>query len=335
MLANARVAYRLFGALIVTTGAMVALPAVSQAATSAPGIAAAGSVPGLYNGDPVTVQVSSVQGCTPGASTFVATWSDGGTNYSFHEGSSNQTDSCHNYDSSGKPQSLNFGGPGASGGTVTGDFEGPGSPTNPNTISFTVNTSSGAVLQVVPSSPGRVQPFTSSSTQTTSNNNCSPGQTCQDQLNSPTSMLTVQENSDNTGGTLTETVDEGTPLSCAAPQYGGYTGFDANWYTWNFTGAGSKQITYDLNQTPGLDALQVCFGSVDSFPTSSGGTAQPGTLPDGSAGFIGLVPSCGPINFSGPCILSKGYYLQSGGSYGTQVVVYIPSTFAGDPAMHG
>lgn len=128
------------------------------------GIAAAGTLPGTYNGNPVSVQVSTVQRCTPGTSTFVAVW-PGGT---FKESAgSSQSDTCSNYNTAGYPQSLTFSGNGTTGGSVTGgDLEGPGSPNgDPTTIGFkiitpggtlTVNQGSPGPLQ---GGPGRVQPF--------------------------------------------------------------------------------------------------------------------------------------------------------------------------------
>lgn len=134
------------------------------------GIAASGTVPGVYNGVSVNVQFAAVQRCTPGAGTFAATWQVNGVTAGFKEASGNsQSDSCTNYDASGYPQSLSFAGSGTSGGSLSGgDFEGPGAPTSSRTVAFTINTPSGGTLVVgqaspgpLQGSPGRLQPFVS------------------------------------------------------------------------------------------------------------------------------------------------------------------------------
>ena len=137
-------------------------------------------------------------------------------------------------------------------------------------------------------------------------------------------------------GTLTEQVDPGNPLSCAARQYGGYTGFDPNWYTWSFTGTGSKQLTYDLYQQPDLSSVEVCFGANIPFRTiSDDGTSQLGTLPDGTQGYIGLLADCPEDvdEVTEPCVESRSYFTDD--ISGTEVDVFIPQAFDGDPAMHG
>ena len=164
MLSSGRLGIRSLGAVVFAIGILLAIPAVSQAATTAPGISAAGTLPGSLNGNPVNVQFSTVQGCSPGTSTFVATWPGG----MFREGPAGQEDSCSNFDASGKPQSLHFSGSGGGQFVDNGDLEGPGSPTNPNTVGFTLLTPRGPL--VVPQghpgplqgSPGRVQPYASS-----------------------------------------------------------------------------------------------------------------------------------------------------------------------------
>jgi hypothetical protein len=165
---------------------------------------------------------------------------------------------------------------------------------------------------------------------------CVPTMNCStDATADSTSELQITEDP-ATPGTLTENVDQGSPLSCAARQYGGYTGFDPNWYTWSFTGTGSKQLTYDLiNQQPDLNSVEVCFGATVPFRTiSDDGTSQPGTLPDGTSGYIGLLPDC-PENVNtstDPCVESRGYIEDDFAD--TEVDVFIPQSFPADPATH-
>jgi hypothetical protein len=346
MLSSVRPGSRFLGAITFAIGMLVAFPALSQATTtSPPGISAAGTVPGTYNGNPVTVQVASVQSCIPGTSTFVAMWPGG----SFAEAANSQSDSCTNYDASGRPQSLSFSGAGKSGGSsVGGNFQGPGSPTNPFTIGFTITTAGGTlnVPQHAPGplqgAPGRVQPFISSTTHTTSRT-CGQGEECTTDLSSPDSNLFVDSNPNSdpnqNAGTQTESVDLGTPLSCVPEQYGSYSGFDPHWFGWHITGTADKVLTYDLFSLPfNADRnVEFCFGATDRFQAASDdGASQPGTLPDGTPGFIGLLRTCDQVDGPQPCIIGVGPIsggLEEGPS-GTEVQISIPQGFGADPFGH-
>lgn len=154
-----------------------------------------------------------------------------------------------------------------------------------------------------------------------------------------TSELSVTE-SPTSDGTLTESVDNGSPLSCAPRQYGLYTGFDPNWYSFHFTGTGSKQLSYDLFNVPfSTDTdFEVCFGATEPFDTvSDDGRSQPGTLPDGTPGFIGLLETCSNVESAPtpqPCIESIGPIISDVGPGGTRINVEIPAGFGADPHMH-
>jgi hypothetical protein len=165
---------------------------------------------------------------------------------------------------------------------------------------------------------------------------CTSGTDCSTDVGADeTSNLRVTE-SPTSDGTLTETVDNGAPLSCAGEQFGGYTGFDPNWYGFSYTGSGSKVLTYDLFTLPfNSDRdVEVCFGATERFNTvSDDGSAQPGTLPDGTPGFIGLLPSCDSVSGAEPCVESIGP-ISSEGPSGTQVTVLIPESFTADPFGH-
>jgi hypothetical protein len=165
---------------------------------------------------------------------------------------------------------------------------------------------------------------------------CTNGTDCSTDVGADdTSNLKVTE-TPTSDGTLSENVDHGSPLSCAGEQFGGYTGFDPNWYQFTFTGTGSKQLTYDLFSLPFStdNNVQACFGATERFNTvSDDGASQPGTLPDGTPGFIGLLPSCDSVSGAEPCVESIGPIGRLPAD-GTQVTVLIPDSFGADPAFH-
>ena len=148
-----------------------------------------------------------------------------------------------------------------------------------------------------------------------------------------TSDLAITE-TPTTPGTLTEGVDQGNPLSCSGSQYGNYPDLGPNWYSFSFTGSGSKQLTYDLFFLPfnPSNNVQICFGATVSFRANSDdGSSQPGTLPDGTSGQIGLLPTCDSISSSGPCVSRVVPINGDAPAEGTQVGVFIPQSYTGDP----
>ena len=136
---------------------------------------------------------------------------------------------------------------------------------------------------------------------------CLQGQRCKATASTPVSSLTVDAAGVG-GATVSVSIDVGAQLQCA-----GYTAEDPNWFSFlsSATSVG-KQITYRYAPSdpsaPGQNsaaASQLCFGAPYPFTTSSGVTATPGTLPDGTAGYIGLLPRCSngngpPPNGNGP-----------------------------------
>jgi hypothetical protein len=164
---------------------------------------------------------------------------------------------------------------------------------------------------------------------------CAGGTTCSTDVGADdTSNLHVRESAD-TSGTLTETVDNGTPLSCADREFGLYTGFDPNWYGFHFTGTGSKILVYDLFNLPfsSDNNVQICFGATAPFQAASDdGASQPGTLPDGTAGFIGLLRNCDDTDGPQPCV--EGIQPIDSEPGGTEITVDIPASFGADPHMH-
>jgi hypothetical protein len=157
---------------------------------------------------------------------------------------------------------------------------------------------------------------------------CLQGQSCSTSVSTAVSELQVSANpthNSNPGtGTLSESVDVGTPLTCA-----GYVATDPNWFQFLWSSVNRfKLITYTLDNT-NPDGIHVCFGAPYEFRTSSSEPAPAGTLPNGTPGFIGLLPSC-PA--SGPCVQS---ITSSEGDEGvnTIITVRIPDGLVGDPMV--
>jgi len=154
-----------------------------------------------------------------------------------------------------------------------------------------------------------------------------------------TAQSDLEISADPAAGTLTESVDLGTPLSCADRLHGGYTGFDTNWYDFNETGTVDKTASYEIFglNSDQIEEVQICFGAVYPFQTSEGGTAQSGTLPDGTPGFIGLLPSCDSTDGAKPCVESVVQFNddRSGALATVDIPGLGPTGAPGDPAFHG
>lgn len=137
--------------------------------------------------------------------------------------------------------------------------------------------------------------------------------------------------SDANSGTLVGALDYGTPLTCA-----GYRSKDANWYESTVTGAKnafSYKIEYTLENTrPKL--VHACMGLTSSFKTLTGRSARRAALPNGKAGFIGLLPRC-TSKTPGPCVVSvRGTRNPNSRTrLRTNLVVRIPAS--SDPWMGG
>ena len=110
----------------------------------------------------------------------------------------------------------------------------------------------------------------------------------------------------SSGGLLLESVNAnaGAQLVCQ-----GYKSADSNTYESATTFDASKVITTTIaspaihlsgNANQILKAQQICFGAPYEFTTASGAPAAAGTLPDGTAGFIGLLQACTGSTV-GPC----------------------------------
>jgi hypothetical protein len=242
---------------------------------------------------------------------------------------------------SGVPVTLALGNPGSA--TLSGTLTEPTDENGVATFSdLSINQPNppGTRYTLIASSTGLTgatsRPFSESNTTTTP---CTPGVTCTTDLGTPVSNLQVS--ADPAAGTITESVNAGSPLSCAAQANGGYTGFDTNWFQFTETGTVQKTLSYELFglTSDQIGAVQMCFGAPYEFTVNNGTLAPAGTLPDGTPGFIGLLPGCGAAGAgAAPCILSIGPF--SDGNSGLLVTVIVPggtlpSGAPADPWMHG
>lgn len=163
---------------------------------------------------------------------------------------------------------------------------------------------------------------------------CRQGVSCHTSLKSPTSVFSViaEPRSDRpNAGILSEALDVGTPLQCQ-----GYIRQDPNWFSFLISSSNrNKLITYAVRpaaaETELVGNTKFCLGASSEFTTSSGTQAPAGRLPDGSRGFIGLLPFCNRV--SGPCVDSRETSLDANSPTGFDVVlrVLIPAGLAGDP----
>ena len=176
--------------------------------------------------------------------------------------------------------------------------------------------------------------FNESNTDTTV---CDPSQTsCSTDLG--TSVSDLEISADPAAGTINESVDVGQPLVCPNQRIS----FDANTYQFSETGTVEKFLTYELFglNSDQITEVSICFGATYEFVNSNGGEAASGTLPDGSSGFVDLLPNCDDdFEGIGPCI--DGIETFTDGHSGLEVHVEVPGAvdpttgLPEDPAMHG
>jgi hypothetical protein len=188
----------------------------------------------------------------------------------------------------------------------------------------------GGQYTLVASSRGLTSATSSSFDQFTTAVTCLQGKSCSTSVITNVSELQVTANPTanprlSNSGTLSESVDVGSPLTCA-----GYTAVDPNWYQFLVTTSNRvKALTYTLDNTSPT-GIQVCFGAPYEFTTSAGEPAPAVTLPNGTTEFEGLLPSC-PAK--GPCVQSITGS-ESGEGVNTVASVHIPDGLRGDPRMH-
>ncbi len=151
-----------------------------------------------------------------------------------------------------------------------------------------------------------------------------------------TSVSDLEISADASAGTINESVDVGSPLTCPNQRIS----FDSNFYGFSETGTADKTLTYELFglNSDQISEVEICFGAPYEFVNSNGGEAASGTLPDGSPGFVDLLPNCSDeFEGIGPCFDTPVTF--SDGHSGLQVTVHIPGTLVtgapADPWMHG
>jgi hypothetical protein len=133
--------------------------------------------------------------------------------------------------------------------------------------------------------------------------------------------------------------NNGAQLTCS-----GSTSIDPNTYSFLTTGnlVASKVGTITIlgvkingSVTKFLHAQQICFGATVDFTTASGTLAPfvPNGLPDGSSGFIGVLPNC-TGSTTGPCHdQNSDSATLVGSTYTVKLFADIPTAYAGDPYM--
>lgn len=183
----------------------------------------------------------------------------------------------------------------------------------------------GTGYELLASSAGITSATSSPFDETSAGTNCSSNPSCQTTTSTSQSTLTVS--SSGSGNTLSITVDPGTPLTCS-----GYTSQDPNWYSFlsSQTSTG-KVVTYTVVPS-NTGEVDFCLGAPYDFITNQGTMAPPGTLPDGSSGYIGLLPECFQSS-SGPCVDSRTETPDSNSVTGYDVTlkVVFPAGLPGDP----
>lgn len=215
--------------------------------------------------------------------------------------------------------------------------------------------SAGAFLD--PATSAVSTPVTGSQTITSDcpiNQGCSPPP-----LTTPSTSFSMQVGSGSTDATVTESVDTGTPMDgpgspaentgCAS-----YTPQSPDWYQFAVTPTDgsntfdrSKTISWTVkNSDP--STFQVCFGAPYDFVIGFNDDGTPilapaGQLPDGTQGFVGLLPQCPSVQIDAavsnqseeppPPFICANISADPTNPTTTDVSYTIPAGLAGDPAM--
>ena len=149
-----------------------------------------------------------------------------------------------------------------------------------------------------------------------------------------TNVSTYTATSNAASGALHGTLDVGRRLKCGA-----YRFRDPNWYDSNQTVPANTPptangaplvdvVSYTIKNT-GTQGLGFCLGAPYDFLTASGAQAPGLTLPNGNAGFIGLLPMCSAA--APPCISSISQQVDPHAKTGYDAVMSIQIPEQGDP----
>lgn len=157
---------------------------------------------------------------------------------------------------------------------------------------------------------------------------CAANASCQTSITTNASVFSVTASAGPNPATLSASVNVGTPLRCK-----GYIPVDSNWFEFLVsTSNRGKVVGYRLKHVPlpTLVFAQFCLGAPYEFTTLFLKPAAQGTLPDGSPGFIGLLPPCLLVHSKGPCVASRTLAKDPPG-FDVTLTVDIPAGLSGDP----
>jgi hypothetical protein len=173
-------------------------------------------------------------------------------------------------------------------------------------------------------------------------------------LSTPSSSFSADIGSGSGDTTGTESVDTGTPMDGpgSPPENTGcanYTPQSPDWYGLDVSATDrTKTVSWKVfNSDP--STFQVCFGAPYQFDVLNSDNnlvgAPEGTLPDGTSGFVGLLPPCSSEEIfsttngdvrseqseEGPVFICATISADEENPNTTDVSVFIPSGLDGDP----
>ncbi len=166
---------------------------------------------------------------------------------------------------------------------------------------------------------------------------CNPGQSCAVTDSNANGGIHILANAGPGMGQLVESMES--PLT--GGQCESYNSLDRNTYFYITTVPRSTVATITIVPQMYvqniLESQQICFGSTKEFVTNQGTPAPPATLPDGTQGFVGLLPTCTEDHSSNPCHDRDDDKTISDESSPTGfdfvLVANVPASYSGDPHM--
>lgn len=170
---------------------------------------------------------------------------------------------------------------------------------------------------------------------------CNAGQSCAVTDSNANGSIHILANAGPGTGQLVESMES--PLT--GGQCESYNSLDRNTYFYITTVPRSTvatitivpQTSLELLSNKILESQQICFGSTKEFVTNQGTPAPAATLPDGTQGFIGLLPTCTEEHSSNPCHDRDDDKTISDDSsptgYDIVLVANVPASYSGDPHM--
>lgn len=197
---------------------------------------------------------------------------------------------------------------------------------------------SGYTLQA---SSGNLTPATSSPFDITGNTaTCDVDESCEVTDSTPVGSVNIVATAGAGQGQLVESTEP--PLTDG--ECTGYNSLDQNGYVYESTVARSTVVTITivpqsaikLPPVKVLASQQMCFGATQEFIDNQGQPAPSALLPDGTTGFVGLLPDCTPRS-SGPCHDRASDKTvpdaKSPTGYDIVLIADVPAGFAQDPHM--